>query len=28
MYLVIIDTTPDNKIAKFQEYSTRELANS
>ena len=27
-YLVVVDTTPDNKIAKFQEYSTRELANS
>ena len=23
MYLVVVDTTPDNKIAKYQEYETR-----
>jgi hypothetical protein len=28
MYLVIVDTTPDNKIAKYQEYETRAEANA
>ena len=28
MYLVIINTTSDNKIAKFQEYSTRDAADA
>ena len=28
MYLVIVDTTDDNKIAKHQEYPTREEANA
>ena len=28
MYLVVVDTTSDNKIAKYKEYPTRELANS
>ena len=27
-YLVVVDTTPDNKIAKMQEYLTRAEANA
>jgi hypothetical protein len=27
-YLVVVDTTPDNKIAKHQEYPTREEADA
>jgi hypothetical protein len=27
-FLVVVDTTPDNRIAKMQKYSTREEANA